>query len=303
VEGDSELLQCAYCGHRFLDEYRGDAASYAPVGRLGRRRALSVLRRALSQVSVKGHVVEQAQRLHLPFWDVQAKLVGWQRYRRRLPATVNASSGLPEVVEPSQVEMKEETFGRNVSYSTAACDPREYGLTGISGRARFLSLRPFQLDRVPPDETVCAVLKPASVVLRQARLYHAARSVPRDARRPAQRVMLIRPRIRLIYYPVWRLRYRSMGRPFEAIVDGLQPHILKGSYPVVVNDALETWLAAGAAAGLLAGLSTTLGTLGAIGWSANRLLRDGVQGREGEISAWVRRQVGGKRVVVRTLGN
>ena len=169
----------------------------------------------------------------------------------------------------------------------------------MAGRARTLQLRPFQLDRVTEGETVCAILKPASAVLRQARLYHAARSIPRNVPRPAQRVLLIRPRIRLIYYPVWRLRYRSRGRAFEAVIDGLRPQILRGFHPVVEGDSLAAWLTAAAAMGLMSAFSPSLATVGSVGWPLARMMRDGVQGRKGELTAWLRRQVGGKRVVAR----
>ena len=82
---------------------------------------------ALAEAGVKGHVVEEARRIHLPFWDLQAKVVGWQRYRERVSSPERASTsstGFPPSVEPPQYVLREESFGRNVNYSTPACDVR-----------------------------------------------------------------------------------------------------------------------------------------------------------------------------------
>lgn len=300
LDGDPETMRCGYCGHRFLDWDDRGIASFAPCGRLGRRRALRVLRDALDEVGVRGHAVEKARRFHLPFWFLEAKLVGWQRYRRRRtaqPAGVYAPTG-PLEIEP---ELEEENFGHNVVYSTPACDLREFGLLGVAGRAQRLSLRPFDMESVKADETVCAVLRSRSVILRRARLYHAARVTPKLARHCVQRILLVRPRMRLIYYPVWRLRYRANGHAVEAIVDGLRPELLRGTYPEKENDRLVQWIGTGGVFGLAAGVNPILATAGTMGWVLWRLTHDEVSGRPGELAAWLHRQVGGKRFAIKNF--
>jgi len=252
----------------------------------------------LAEVGVKGHVVEEARRIHLPFWDLQAKVVGWQRWKQPVPGSRVETGAAGPDASALRYELREESFGRNVSFSTPACDLREFGLVGVAGRVGSMRLRPFQFDRVPVGEVICGVLKPASVALRQARLYYAARASCRNAFRPVQRVLLVRPRVRLIYYPVWRVRYRSMGGSFEVVIDGLKPRILEGSYPTVEADHLPAWIAAAATGGLVAGVNLPVALAGSIAWTTSRLVRAGVNGRKGELAAWLRRQVGGRRIAV-----
>jgi hypothetical protein len=295
------MMACAYCGHRFLDSESRGVASFAPVGRLGRRRALRALRRELRRAGVRGHVVESAQRIHLPFWYLEAKLVGWQRYHRRR-ATV-ARVGEELVLEESgALELEEECFGHNVVHSSPACELREYGILGVAGKVQQLRLRPFQVESTPPGEMVCAVLSSRATVLRRARLYHAARSLPQGARKASQRVLLVRPRLRIIYYPVWRVRYRTHGQSFEAVIDGLQPTVLRGSGPRPEDDRFLPWLAAGGVAGLVAGVHPPLAAVASLAWAVARAIRDGITGRPGELAAWLHRQVGGRRLRPQSLG-
>ncbi len=301
-DGDPEAMRCAYCGHNFLDWDDEGIASFAPTGRLGRRRALRALRDALSEVGVRGHVVEEARRFHLPFWYLEAKLVGWQRYRKKRAANREQIHPLPESLGAGE-EIEEESFGHNIIYSTPACDLRDFGLLGVAGRTQRLSLRPFELEAVASDETVCAVLRSRSVILRRARLYHAARVTPKRARHCVQRILLVRPRMRLIYYPVWRLRYRARGLAMEAAVDGLRPQLLRGSYPQREGDRLSLWIGSGGLSGLAAGVSPTLAVAGTVGWVLWRLTQDSVSGRRGELGAWLRRQVGGKRITIKSFAD
>ncbi len=302
TDGDQEAMRCGYCGHNFLDWDDEGIASFAPTGRLGRRRALRALRDALLEVGVRGHAVEEAHRYHLPFWYLEAKLVGWQRYRKRRAPSPDKIHPLPEGLAVDE-EMEEESFGQNVIYSTPACDLRDFGLLGVAGRTQRLSLRPFDMDAVDPGETVCAVLRSRSVILRRARLYHAARATPKRARHCVQRILLVRPRMRLIYYPVWRLRYRAHGLAMEAVVDGLRPQVLRGTYPQREGDRLSLWIGSGGLSGLAAGVNPTLAAAGTAGWVLWRLTHDSVSGRRGELGAWLRRQVGGKRITIKNFAD
>jgi len=294
------MMACSYCGHRFLDSDSRGVASFAPVGRLGRRRALRALRKELHANGVRGHVVEAAERIHLPFWYLEAKLVGWQRYHRRRPTVSRVGEGLV-LEEGGALELEEECFGHNVVHSSPACELREFGILGVASKAQQLRLRPFQADSVPSGETVCSVLSSRATVLRRARLYYAARSLPQGARRASQRVLLVRPRLRIIYYPVWRLRYRAHGQAFEVVVDGLQPTVLRGSVPRTEDDHLLPWLVTGGVAGMAAGLNPLLAGAASLAWAVTRSIRDGISGRPGEITAWLGAQLGGRRFRPRSI--
>jgi hypothetical protein len=41
----------------------------------------------------------------------------------------------------------------------------------------------------------------------------------------------VETRLKLLYYPVWLLRYRHRGRVYELVVDGVQGALLRGTAP------------------------------------------------------------------------
>ena len=297
---DLDQLACGYCGFAFLLSGEREVQAYTPLGRIGRRRAIRELQRVLVDIDAGGHVVESATLHYLPFWDLSAKLVGWQRYRKRV-ASKHSRLDKFEYTESAHIELAEEAIGRDINQSTPACDVRGFGMIGVADRLRSLKLRPFQLDRLEDHESACTVMKPRSVLMRGALLYHQARLMPADARHPRQRFSLIRPRIRLIYYPVWRLRYTASGLQHEAVIDGVKSRLVKGSYPVEEKDSLLPWLAAGGVGGFVAGLSIAASVMGLLAWSVSKMMRDGVRGRSGEMASWFNRQISGSRIVIRDI--
>jgi hypothetical protein len=72
-------------------------------------------------------------------------------------------------------------------------------------------------------------------------------------------------RLKLLYYPVWRMRYRYRGRVYELAVDGVQGRLLCGTAPRN---------AAAAAAAAAVGLG--LGALGLGRWLRGMAGADGV---------------------------
>jgi hypothetical protein len=271
-----------------------------PTARIGRRAAASAVSRQVAAQGVRGFAVQSTQLLYVPFWQLELKLVGWQRYRLRradprrhphreesaLPIEVSAAPAVAD--EPVQ-----ELVARDVSHSAAACDARDLGLIGIADRLPTLKLRPFDPDRLRLDELACAVVHPLAVARRGARLYHGARLAPAGAVELRQRLDILRAHAQLVYYPVYRVRYRSAGLTHWATVDGVRGRVLAGTRPLRLPDRTPAWLAAGAASGLCAGLHPALGllALGAWTWARLRARQGPVSGAS--LSAWLSDELGG----------
>jgi hypothetical protein len=293
---DPEQLLCGYCGFAFLRTEGDTVAAYAPAGRYGRRRAAQALTAELEKRHVMGFAIEQATLVHLPYWQVEGKLVGWQRYREKVAPPAGGASGSPS--QPA-VRDVEETISRDVVASFPACDVRGYGLLGVAHRVAGLSLRPLSLEALGNDQIACAPVTSAAAALRSTRLYYGSRLTKPHATTTRQRLSLLRTRVRLIYYPVWRLRYRSGGRRYQATLDGMQGHLLKATLPHRVPGRAWAWSLAASASGFAAGIHPVAGALTFGGWLLWRLRSDGLHGRPRELMGWLSRELSGARTEVR----
>jgi hypothetical protein len=295
---DPEQLLCRYCGAGFLEREGGQVAAFAPAGRIGRRRAAVVLARALGEAGVRGHAVHEAVLFHIPFWQVEGKLVGWQSYQKRETvgprSAVSNEGGRP--LELTETRAVEEILSRNVVASFPACDVRGFGLLGVAHQVEHLTLRSFSIEALAVGEIACGVIHSASFALRTTRLFYASRLLPVQGSHVRQRLSLIRTRMRLIYYPMWKLRYRSAGRAYEAIVDGVRKRVVRGSHPVSLRDHAPAWLGAGGIAGFLMGVHPVLGSLAAGTWLVSRVRGADVHGRPRELAGWLTQELAGPRV-------
>ncbi|HKK70855.1 MAG TPA: hypothetical protein VKA86_06535 [Candidatus Krumholzibacteria bacterium] len=290
---DPERLQCSYCDTHHLHAGQGDdVAAFAPAGRIGRRRARRVLADALRERGIEGFAVEGARMAWLPFWHVRAKLVGWQVYRRPIEAVPGEAAPTAAV---RHQERFEELVARDVDVTLPGCDARRWGLVGVADRLSSLRLRPLAVDREAARATVCSVIVPRASARRQAELLRSTGVVPRGAVRLRQRLSLARVRMRLIYYPVWKLRFTVAGRPGEVDVDGVRARVIQGDAIVEgVSRGPLLWHATAAAAGWVAGLHPALGALGLAAWSADRFRRE-VPGSCSP-SAWLSRELVHRRL-------
>ena len=273
---DPERLRCAYCDTHHLLVADEDVAAFAPSGRIGRRRARRVLASALAERGVKGFAIEDARLAWLPFWHVRGKLVGWQVYRQVVETRPSAPSSSPGEVPLGAIrheERTEELVARDVDVTLPGCDARSFGLVGIADRLRSLKLRPFDHEREAKQGTVCAVVVPRAAAQQQAETLRATGVAPRNAVALKQRLSLARVRLRLVYYPVWKLHVTVDGVPAEVDVDAVRGRVVQGSIRRAVPSRALPWWGGAAAAGWFAGVHPLLGLLGLGGWMTDRLRR------------------------------
>lgn len=271
--GDFDQLRCRYCGSDHLLRHEDDVSAVAPMGRISSRRAHRALLASLREHGIAGANVHQRRLAWLPFWHVRAKLVGWQVYERTKEAGAPRRGADGESV-PSLVirerERVEELVARDLDLSLPACDTRGWGLLGITDRLEHLRLRPFAADREAGQGMIGSVVVPHGAAQRRAQQLRSSGLVPRGAIAIRQRLSLVRVRTRLVYYPVWKLRYTVQGVPGEADVDGIRGVVLRGDAPLAQRSRAPQWLAAASIAGWLAGLHPALGIFGLASFALRR---------------------------------
>ncbi len=263
----------------------------APAGSLGARRARGALTAALRELGLRGHVVRSQRRWWLPYWEVRAKLVGWQVYQEtiREPAgrfAPGAAAAPAESSSPPRVRRVEALVARDVASTLPASDVRGLGRIGISDRVDAHALRPFQPELAARDGRVCGVVLSRSTVLRRLQALHSSGLAPKGALGVRQRLSLIRVHTRLLYYPVWEIEAEAEGSPFWVALDGIDGRPLHGRVAAPVPSACGRWLAAGTVAGWLSVSHPALGPLALALWCVHRASRGGVAGGLPVFSRW-----------------
>jgi hypothetical protein len=297
---DPGLLDCAHCGLGHLQLVGETIGIYEPVGRLGRRRASRRLHEGLRERGVKGASLGVAQLLHVPFWQIEGKLVGWQRFGRPVETRVRRDIEGTEL-PLKEIELEERSISQPLLASIAACDSRQLGLLGIAHRAQQMRMRPFAPDDAGAD-TVAVALRGAAAARRQARDAHIAKLCPRNARGLVQRFALLRCTSRLLYYPIWKFRYVAGGRHYGAVMDGMSGDLLEGSYPKLLQRADQGWFVAATVSAFLAGLAWILGLFSLAGWTFHRLRRSSHASSVADLPGWLSSELTPAREETRPLG-
>ena len=289
---DPDLLRCSYCDTHHVFGAGDDVAAYAPVGRIGHRRARRVLLDALGARGIDRVKIADVRLAWIPFWHVRGKLVGWQVYQEVRSERPRNAEGDPVPVPPVRTrERREELVARDVDVTLPACDARKWGLIGVNDRLASLRLRPVAMDGADDDALVCSVVVPRAAAERHALELRRGGVVPRGAVGLRQRLSLTRLRLRLVYYPVWRLHFEAAGHPGLAHVDAIRARVIEGDVRRTRRShAWAAWVAAGVA-GWIAGLHPALGTFGLAAWWADRLRRHGPGSRAESLTGWVGREL------------
>jgi hypothetical protein len=250
-----------------------------------------MLSRLLRASGAPGHIVREQRLWWMPYWEVRAKLVGWQVYQRRKEivarprSSMDGATEIPEsLVERERVE---ELVSRDVASSMPACDPREVGRLGISDRVEHRSWRSFSAREAEIDAQVCSVVLPHLAAVQRTEHLHSTGLAPKDASGLRQRLSLIRVRSRLLYYPVWRLEIEIGGRPGIFALDGLDGTVLSGRAMLPARGRSGLWLGACAASGWLAGAHPALGALSMAIFAVQRAREDGVRGDAAAWGGWL----------------
>ena len=302
---DPEQLRCRYCDTDHLLRADDDVSAVAPAGRISGRRAHRALMEALREGGSPSASVRERDLVWLPFWQVEAKLVGWQVYQELREAGRALRGPDGEEIAPATPRERrrvEELVARDLDLTLPACDTRSWGLLGIADRIDHLRLRPFSLERESRRATVCSVVVPRDAARRRALQLRSGGLVPRGATGVKQRVSLVRVRMRIVYYPVWKLRFTALGEPGEADVDGITGRLLRGDVPRALRSRAPFWLAVASGAGWLGGFHPALGMLGLAATTWRRGTDAGLGADGGRWLRWMGRELRSRPIAPSRIG-
>jgi hypothetical protein len=158
--------------------------------------------------------------VHLPFWTVWARGVAYAF------GQVRVGSGDNKRYEP-----REKKLVREMSWNLPACEVGEFGVRRIS--LENCPLEPFDAAALHRSGMVFEPVGSAEAALASARasFEETIQDELKMARTAQIFTRLVRPRLGLVYFPLWVVRYLYRGRAFSLVVDAFNGQVLYGKAP------------------------------------------------------------------------
>lgn len=226
------LVICPYCDLRSVvsaaparQGERGVRRYQVPL-RVEREQVEAAFRRFVSgKVQVARDCSARAQvselfLVHLPFWVVWGRGVGWAFGQEQVGSGDN-----------KRFEPREKREISELTWNSPACEVGEFGVRRVSLDGR--PLESFDAAALHRSGMVFEPVGSTSAAIESAQSQFS-QEIKNDIhldRTEQQFVRLTNIRLGLVYYPVWVLRYHYRGRSFQVVVDGFDGEILYGKAP------------------------------------------------------------------------
>lgn len=224
-EGEA-IVTCPFCELRSVVSGERGVRRYQVPTRVTREQAEAAYKRFLSSnLAIARSAASQAQisevlLVHLPFWAVWGQVAVWLFGYRRVKSG-DSYTNVP----------KEERVAESMAWNAAACDVGEFGVTQISLEGR--PLEAFNAENLHRTGLVFEPLGSAEEMRKAAwaDFEQRARGKVNLSHISQAFMRVIRPRLGLVYYPLWVVRYLYRGRSFQVVVDGYSGEALYGKAP------------------------------------------------------------------------
>ena len=226
VPEGQEIVVCPFCDLRSVVKGERGLRRYQVPLRIGKDQAQQAFQKflsgnlAIARDAAHSALISEVMLVHLPFWAAWGRGLGW------IFGTREEGSGDDRRSVPHEERIVEE-----LNWNGAACDVGEFGVTFISLEGR--ALEPFNADKlhssglvfepVGSDEEALATAQSSfeARIRSKAGLDHISQAF----------VRIVRPRMGIVSYPVWVIRYLYHNRAFQVMVDGYSGEVLYGKAP------------------------------------------------------------------------
>lgn len=237
AEGE-RVVACRYCRSWSLVEAPGAIPRHvvqpAADGAAAERAGRAGLQRPDVARAARGARFDSITLCYVPFYEATAVRLGTVFVRDRIkpPAPLGETEGSGAALDgwlqdPGEEREDTKVVEQDVLRIGAACELPDLGMARIRlaeqrrGGATVL-LEPFDPVALHRRAVVFAPTTPAERFLQETTWRVETQN---DATR------YVETRLKLLYYPVWQLRYRYCGRPFHLAVDGVTGALLRGTAP------------------------------------------------------------------------
>jgi len=158
--------------------------------------------------------------VHIPFWNVTGKGLGWGFGKKRV------GSG-----ENRRYVSKELRAVEVLNWNRAACDVGEFGVNQVLIVDRPIT--PFDSDKLHQSGMVFEPVGSSSETLQAANQFFEERLNSKLSLDKQTQIFfrIVKPILSLVYYPMWVIRFTVSGRAFQVVIDGFSGEVLYGKAP------------------------------------------------------------------------
>ena len=224
VEGTT-VLDCQFCGSGLMVlGDRGLPRYYVPI-RITKEQIQEKIQAWFRKIDKapdlrkEGRITEMFP-VFVPFWRVNAKVIGW------VLGDVKSGSGKNRTYKPVERHVKQD-----YEFTAPACDIGELGVKWVDLKGD--ELRPFDLETVQSEGMTFGIMTTPTDALAlcdQKFLEWGERSAGVD-RVTFKRLHKIGSTCNLVYYPLWVTRYEYKNRIYQITADAESGELLYGRAP------------------------------------------------------------------------
>jgi hypothetical protein len=240
IHDGERSIRCGYCDSALLVTTPRGTRSFLlrPKVSEGKARLAAIHHiedRTDRRVSPRNASIIDMKLMHVPFWRMRGRLMGWVSGDRVTLERVETASDDPGLtaantaVREARVPYARLVFKR-VDWSTPACILPSLGLQGISLRTDFLAWELFDQKR-SAEHAVALPMRSERETRNDALSYLTRLVIPAGSKVRASRFHLFDSSFSLYYYPVYFLRYGHAGRVYSVTIDGASGAVLRGEVP------------------------------------------------------------------------
>lgn len=252
AEGE-RIVVCRYCGSRNLVLVPGATPRYVLSLGVSREEAAASARAALQRSGVPRELRERVRfkdilLCYIPFYESSAVRLGTVFLRELVKPVSPEIDDLQDddtmqrwLNEPPVEKEDTKVVEQDAVRHGPACDLPELGvecikLAELRQGATKVPLEPFDPVELQGRAVVFGPTKPSE---------RFAEESTWRLRSTADRTGFVEQQVKLLYYPVWQVRYLHRGRSYDIAVDGISGVLLRGHAPRTTE-----WAAALAVGGL-----------------------------------------------------
>jgi DNA-directed RNA polymerase subunit RPC12/RpoP len=222
VAEGARTVQCPFCGMRSLVHGDSGVQRWQVTANIARDRAQEAVHGFLGGFNRAIGLRRQARirelfLVYLPYWRVHALVLGWLLGR--------VKSGDDET-KPVEVKVSQE-----MDWNDAATDVSEFGVHRVPLEGQ--GLLPYNEDHLHLQGMVFEPAESPTAAEEEARSYftYRAQSTKSLTQKYFEKFHILRPRLSLVYYPLWVGRYEFRQRNYQVVVDGVSGKVLYGKAP------------------------------------------------------------------------
>ncbi|OPY28868.1 MAG: hypothetical protein A4E28_01255 [Methanocella sp. PtaU1.Bin125] len=216
-------LSCPYCSSALAIEGDGGIRRLKLTATVDENAAVAATKSWMAGLSMANDLarsseIAEAYLIYMPFWKLTARVAGW---------ICGYSDERNDNDDGTRRVYRERMLMRDFAWNGTACDPGDLGvkhLPAIEGKALL-----HEDGSIPTFEVTTSASDATSFGLKAIRITAITSSEIDNL--TFAKLHAIPRGIMLVYYPIWIVRYRYMGRLYFATVDGIGGTVLSGRAP------------------------------------------------------------------------